>query len=479
MAGVEIVQAVRTGPANLPGPNSGQVFLIGVAERGPRDRAVKVTSLAGYEAEFGGRQPFSASLYDSVRTFFEEGGYQAIVARVVGAAAAVGTLSLLDRQGTAVPTLRVDAIQPGAWSTGVRVEVVAGTTAATYRINIYGADGKVEAYDDLATVAAGVEALLSSKWVRGTDLGSPAVGSAALPALRVPTALSAGSDDRAAITSTTVIASANLLFGKDWGTGAVAAPGYPASAVGAGLLAHAKATRRVALLAGEVGDSDSAVVADALALAADGQYAGIAHPWVTFPLGSGIGRQSPEAFVAATRARAHATIGPWQVPAGERGRARFITGTVSTVDQAGATALSDGRVIPVATIAGITKVYGWRSCSTLPDFRQLTGQDAVNAIADAAAAALEPLVFATIDGRGSLLSDVYATLDGLLQPIARAGGFFARFDSFGNEIDAGYSVQVSPNVTGDEVSAQIAIRLSPTAEWIRVTIVKAALAASV
>jgi hypothetical protein len=93
MPGVVISTSVRTGPSTATVRESSQLFVVGLADRGPSDEAVLVQSIAEFEAMFGDYRSDSY-LHPTVETFFEEGGTQAYVARVVGASATVGTLVL-------------------------------------------------------------------------------------------------------------------------------------------------------------------------------------------------------------------------------------------------------------------------------------------------------------------------------------------------------------------------------------------------
>jgi len=95
MPGVVISTSVRTGPSTATVRESSQLFVVGLAERGPSDEAVLVQSIADFEDAFGGYLSTSY-LHPTVEAFFEEGGTQAYVARVVGASATIGEITLQD-----------------------------------------------------------------------------------------------------------------------------------------------------------------------------------------------------------------------------------------------------------------------------------------------------------------------------------------------------------------------------------------------
>jgi hypothetical protein len=477
MSGVNIRTATRSGPVNPTVPASGRYFVAGQFERGRTDVAQRVRSLAELEVLYGGRVAYG-SAYDDLRMFFEEGGTEAYVIRVVGPAATLGTL-MLDGAGAA-DGVRVDALGAGAWSTGVTVQVAAGTLAATIKVIVNGPlDSDTETYDNLATSADVVTALARSRYVRGTDMGL-------LPVVAAAAALTAGADDRASITAAHMTGALDK-FGTDLGAGSVAIPGYTSALVGANLHTHAKAFNRLAIMAAARGasDADYLTAADAR-VAPDGEYSGIFGPWVTVPLGGGATKLiSPEGYIAAVRARAHLAEGPWASPAGEPAIARFVLGVERELTRAQGDALEAGNVNPIRTIQGSTRLYGWRSLSTDEDnYALLTGRDVLNTVAYAAADLLERHVHRTIDGKGQRIASVAADLVGLLDPMRAAGGLYERIVD-GVQLDAGYSVDVGDTVNtlavlqANTIAAVIALRVSPVGTLIDLTIVKAGLTATV
>lgn len=482
MPGVNVRTATRSGPVNPAIPPSGRYFVSAQFERGRTDVAQRVRSLAELEVLYGGRVSYGAG-YDDLRTFFEEGGTDAYVIRTVGPAATKGTHTYMDGAGTPAASLKVDALSAGAWSTGVTVAVSAGSAGgATYKLTVDGPlEDDVEVYDNLTTAADGVAALTSSAYVRGTDMGG------LKPANITATALSAGTDDRASITATHMT-NALALFGPELGSGAVAVPGYPSSTVGAAILAHAKTNRRLGLLAVAVGTNDAGYLSAADALIdEDAEFLGLFGPWVRVPLGGGATKLiSPEGYVAAVRARAHLEAGPWAAPAGERAIARFVVGVERELTRAQGDTFDEGQVSAIRTIAGTTRLYGWRSLSTDADnYALLTGRDVLNAVAVELEVRLERYVFQTIDSSGRLYASIAGECIGVLDPMRVAGGLYASYAEDGTQIDPGYSVDTGPTVNttaviqANTVAVVVALRVSPVGTLIDVTIVKAGLTASV
>lgn len=485
--GVVVSTATRSGPTGVVRAASGQYFAVGLAERGPVDAPVRISSLGDYRRLFGERVAYG-SLYDDLALYFETGGEQAHVLRLVGPAATSGTLTLDDRAGVPDDTVTFDAAAPGAWSSRLKVIVSAGTTPDTVRIQIT-LDGEVvESYNNLATVAAIVTRFAKSPYVRASDEGSLAAGVTALPAVTAAdgVALTAGTDDRAAVNAASVATGLELMK-IGLGDGAVAAPGF-GETVHAALIEHARTHRRVAILAGPKGASrdDLKVLGDDLGATPGAESAGLFGGWLQVSDGAGGLRLiSPEGYIAGSRAKAHSDIGPWAVAAGEGSISPYIVGTDLDVSAADALVLHEAHVNPIRIVAGKLRLYGWRSLSRDPEYDSLTVMDTLNRLVTECELRLEPFVFKTIPAGGKLQSQMAGILIGVLEPIRTAGGIFERRADDGALIDPGYSVDVSTAINtietlaNNEIHAVVAVRLSPNASTILLTIVKAGLAAAV
>lgn len=487
MPGINVITQTRSGPTPDAGPATARYMVAGLTERGSVAKPILVRSMAEYEALCGTRVPYGF-LYDDLKTFFEEGGGEALIARVVGPAATIGTLQLVDRAGSPLPTLRVDAASPGAWSARLKVQVQAGTLAGTFRLTVTYDDVRVHDLDNLTSPGDAAAALVSSTWVKVTDLGSVTAAPNNQPAILAATALSAGVDDRASVTAS-LVAAALARFGDEYGTGAVATPGYTATQVGATLLAHAKQFARVALMAGSKTDTVSQIksTAGSLVNSTNGEHGTLLYPWVQVPDGALTRAIPPEGYAAGCRARAHRTTGPWRAPAGQLAAARYVVAPFVDVNRAVGDDLDAAQVSAIRFIQGGTRLYGWRSLSTdTLNYPLLVARDTLNYLAVQGAALLEPYVFATIDGRGQLLGRIKSTLVGLVDPLRAAGGLYPKVDPVtGEQVDPGYSVDVSPSVNpasqlaASKVAAVVAVRVAPVGTLIELTIVKAGLDAQV
>lgn len=481
--GVHVTTTSQAGRSNT-GVTSGRFYVPGLTERGPIGTPTLIRSIANFEATFGGRTAYNSALYDTLRTFWEEGGAEAIVTRVAGADATAGTLSLSDAAATAVITL--DANSPGAWSANVTVTVtdVPASNFAPARSKVVIAGPASDESYTFATAEEIVNAINArSVYVNALLTGD---GETLLAPTEAET-LSAGDDKRSTVTAADIVSALDLA-GSDWGSGAVAVPGYPADIVAESVLAHAASHNRVALLAGEA----TATVADVTGIASEisnyefAEYGALIYPWVVIPDGSARRTAPPEGYAAAKRAVAHQQIGSWRAPAGDFSTSEWIIDTATPVGTTINDQLAEANVSGIINTNGRIRMYGWWSLSADGEnYEMLTARDVLNTLAVQCANVLEPFVFEEIDGRGILISRVESALVGVLDPIALANGFFPMRDGEGNEVDPGYRVVVDEtlntpeSMASNKIVARVSVRLSPTANLIELEIVKVPFTATI
>jgi hypothetical protein len=432
---------------------------------------------------FGVRTSFSDA-WDHLATFFSEGGGQAYVARVAGPAAAVGTLTLKDRTPvTPVDTLRFDAASSGAWSSNVTIQVADGLATNTFRVTVRYAGEIVEDYNNLTSPADAVAKFANSPYVKVTNLGSATAEPANNPAVLAATTITAGSDDRASVTASHYVTALDL-FNPELGDGAVAIPGQTGTTVWDGLIAHAKAYNRIALLGAARNETEANLKTAAASM--NTEYAGLFAPWVVVP-GEGNNTRviSPESYVAASRARAHREVGQWRVPAGAIATARYVTDVDQRFTSAQSDALDASKISVVRRIGASVRLYGWRSLSNDTDnWLYLKDRDLLNFLTVEANKRLEKFVFEVIDSKGQLLSVLAAEIVGMVDPIAKANGLFARYDEEGTMIDPGYVVSTGADLNPptslaqNKVNASLAVRLAPSAALISLSINKVTLLGS-
>ena len=502
MPGINVTTGVRVGPEGANATPGSTLFLVGTAERGPINRARAVVSMGQFEGIYGGYSS-SNTLHDSVRTFFEEGGSRCYVARVLGSSPAASTITLVNSDSpTPLVIITLTAANPGVWGDDLSVDTVTAGGALTITVSYRGStvfEGGPfynETLGDGSTkyaVQFAVEAINGSAALSELLVASLTTANVAEDIVDDTYDLTSGSNG-GSVTAATAVAGL-ALFDYDFGPGAVAAPSFATSTTWAGLRDHAVANRRIALCASAISADAATAIGDADGYYGDdeqtrteGSYMAFYWPWVKVPDGFGGTRaQSPEAFVAAARARALRANGPWRAGAGNISTARYVKDLYAPVVRTTAETLDAGRVNALRVINGSVQVYGARSVSLDENnWRFITYRDTINFIVGQAEAALEPLVFRPIDGRGNLFGEVEAILTGVVDPIRTSGGLYEGFDpNTGAPIDPGYSVEVSSannpvgNLANGVVTATVGVRVSPVAEQINVTITKSSLTATV
>ena len=478
MPGVAVTTQTQVAASVALSEQSGQFFVVGLTERGDTVNPILVRGMADVSTLLGARVSYGA-VWDSLKSFFDEGGQQAYVSRVVGPSASKGTLTLIDRDNDdAQNTIRVDAANGGAWSSQLKIQVLDGSVANTFRITVTLNDVVVEDHNNIATPAAAVIAFQNSVYIRCTDLGSVTTAPNNNPATLTATALSAGTDDRGSATATTYV-TALARFHEDLGDGSVAIPGQTVNEIWVGINDHCIANNRIGLLSAAVGADKAALLTRVPEV--DSEYCGIFAPWIVVPDGSNGTRViSPEGYVAACRARVHSLIGPWGVPAGEVAVANTVSDLQTKFLTADANDLDAGRVSIIRIVAHTIRLYGWRSLSSDEgNYWFLKDRDLLNNLVVQSEGLMEPYVFKPIDAKGHLLSGVQGTLTGLVDPIAQKGGLYPRIDqATGQQIDPGYKVDTSnavntpQSLANNEIRARISVRPSPAGGLISVTIVK-------
>lgn len=481
MPGVSISTSVRTGPSSETVRASSQAFFVGLAERGPSGSAVKVNSLAEFQQVFGGYVSY-AYLHPTVQSFFEEGGTQAYIVRVVGPAATSGELALLNSSTTVIT---LDAVGAGSWSADLEAQVVASGSKRNLRLyynnELIYSTGLKSSNAEIVSAVNGSS--IASKYVTAT------LNDATLVSAVGQTALSAGDDDRddnSVDTTFQAFVDALDLFLDSYGPGAIACP--ETFGIDAELIAHANAYSRIALLFADSEESDFATLTSALESEDGAEHAAMYHPWVYIPTDvTGINKMIPPVgYVAGKRALAHNQTGPHRPYAGLVSAATFVNGVSADIGKAEGDELDALGVNAIRVIANQVRVYGARSLSTdVSNFRFITAQDVINSIVFAANASMEDLLFSVIDSRGGLFGEITGRLKAICENMKTLGALYEGFNENGVLVDPGYVVKCDSSINSNAslaegiVTAQLGVRVSSIGDTINVTIVKSNLTSSV
>jgi len=496
MPGVVISTAVRTGPSSATVRASSQLFVVGQAERGPSDEAVLVESLADFEYKFGGYLSTSY-LHPTIEAFFEEGGTQAYVARVVGAGATTGTLALLGTDAQSASTvLTLDANGEGDWSNDVEVSVEHIGAGSSFRMKLYYDTELVYNTGTVTSVAQAAGRINTSAVASRYVVATHSSSATTRPAVVTLSNLTAGDSDHVSVTESDHVDGLDL-FTDALGTGAVSlpdievAPGTTTYTSSEALIEHANSYNRIAILHGAVDDTTTDIkdkAADLQTASSNAEHAALYFPWVDVPSGVvGVTRRiPPDGYIAAKRALAHNQTGPHIAAAGLISSARFITGTALDVNKVDGDDLDENFVNAIRVIQNSVRVYGARSLSSDDEnFRYITTQDIVNSVVVESQARLEDLVFTPVDGRNEIFSLIEARLIAVCATMRDLGALYQAFDANGRKLDSGYTVKCDASLNpvtqlaGGTVKAKVGIRTSSIGDKIEIEITKSNLTASV
>lgn len=469
--GVSVIPRTSPRPRSAP-TDTGIWHVVGLAETGPADRALLVTSMADFERLYGPRQSYSV-LYDALDLYFQEGGSRSYVSRVVGPAAAIGTKNLNDA-GAAV-ALVAKATGPGAGSSNISIGVRTGVTAGTFIIYVVVNAVEVETSPDLLDNNAAVNWALSSNYIR-LSLGASALD----PAVATATALSAGNDDRNNITDANWLTALNNLS-SDNGPGQVSAPGQTTNTRHLQLLTHAKDLRRVAILDAPDSATQATVTSAATAARAggNGRYGAMFWPWLVTPgIAYGTSRSMPpSAFVAGNIARNDARdFGPSDPAAGDAGDSFYASDlTQPALTDPVRQQFNEASINVIRRMFGGVRTYGWRSIADPVgelDWRNFGSARLYMAIASSCAAIAEGFVFDKIDGQGKKIAEFNGALTGVCMGFYNSGDIYGLTPAEGFYVDTGNQVNTPTTLANDELRAIINVRMSPFAEYVQIEIVK-------
>lgn len=190
-----------------------KIGVIGIFEKGTIGRAVECASWQAFQDEFGWFTSSAQAAPLAVKTLFEEAKADAPGAaapvivygvRVVRSStpadistktSVAASVTLVDRAGTPLDTLQVDAITDGAWANAFTIVVAAASNGASNNFNLSVRKGSVtlEAYTNLSmldsdpnyvetVINQGVGSQPASKYIRVTDLDSATASPNDMPA---------------------------------------------------------------------------------------------------------------------------------------------------------------------------------------------------------------------------------------------------------------------------------------------------------
>lgn len=471
--------AIRSNPAS----DTSTAFMIGIADRGPTTVATKVQSLEEFVTTYGDRVSAFSALYDAANSFFEDGGNVAYIGRVIGPAPVSGTVNLFDASGSTAPgdvSLLATAITPGDWAAGFSVSVIAGDAGGEFKVRVFEGSTIVETSTSLVDRAAAVA------WSAGSDYLRLTLGASAEdPRVQAAVAFAGGDDDRDSTTDATWDAALGL-FSRSYGPGQVLAPGRFTKEQHASLAAHATLNNRVA-----IGDLDDVAYADLLVDIGESRaecdtddlkrIALFGSTLETPGVSSGTTREiAPSGNVSGMIARMDASgNSPNLAAAGKNGISNYAIGLTRageveyTEDERAA--LNDAGVNIHRLIDGTVRLYGYR---TLVDssvdgaWTSFANSRLLMAIQNRAEIIAENYVFEQIDGKGILFGQLQGELMGMLSEYYDQKSLFGDTPQDAFIVDVGSAVNTPETIAAGEVHAKLYVRMSPTAEFVTIDIIR-------
>lgn len=480
-----IVNVSSTSTPNSTSGSTGTFFAIGQTERGAVGQAIALRSMATFEALLGSRafNGVTQTLFDALTVFFQEGGSLAYVSRVTGAAAETASLILKDQSATpGHTTLKVEALGPGTWGNGITVQVSDGTAANTFVLTIRNGSGSVpEISPDLQTPTQAVSwAATSSSLVRIVNLGSPTASPANNPAVKVATALAGGTDTTDP--GDTIWVTALAAFSVDLGPGQVAAPGRTTKTVWEGLVNHAKAKNRLALLdavntatAGVIeGDAETVQgnVTDpsyGFMLAPWPVYAGPATNTATLPYPRTV---APSGLVAALMARNDASNNCDVAAAGPNGIARNAIGVSQTYTSTERGALNTVGVGVIRTRNNQVQLYGYTSMSLSPTWADLGNVRLRMQITAGLRAIGDQYEFADIDAAGHTAAAMGGQMVSFMDTLYKQGALYGVTASTAFTVNVGTAVNTPQTAQARQLLASVSCRMSPTGQNVVINVTR-------
>jgi hypothetical protein len=444
-------------------------FLIALAKKGPTDQPILIRTPRQLVETFGEEVPFSA-LHTWFAFLKREGAGAIYVKRLVGPAAAAAHVTLNDTD--AAPSVSFTASEVGEWANGAAGGLSLDPEADT--------GGKVKLLLKLGGQTVAVSPSVSTVaglagWT--TPYGALTVLGTKVPALGPAVNLAGGTDDRTNVTPLEW-ADADATIRADYGPGQLVLAGADDPLVHVAALEHAADRNRYALLDAPV-DTVDEIVEQALVLraAGDGRHGSLVTPPLVAPSGIGTTQVPASLLVAATDARTDADVGPGQPGAGLFGQARYAVDVTVRYSDEERQRLNDAGVIVIQMVNGRPRVYGNRSLAdpvSEPGNETMSGARVLMGLRQELGDVLEQYVLRRIDPAGRLLAQLADDCAAVCER------WRVREDLYGNTPAEAYSVDTGPDVndpadvTSGQISVAVAVKISPVAERVVLTITKVA-----
>jgi phage tail sheath protein FI len=319
------IEEISSGVRTITGVATSIALFIGWAPRGPDDRALRMSSFAEFERNYGGIDGRSLLGY-GVRHFYDNGGTDAYIIRIAANDAALASCDIGD--------LHIKASSKGGWASAYGVMLTRRSDDATrFRLDVVqpaNANAVVESFENLSMDSADPRHAPAVINGRSAFIDKLTTGSTNTPTNTTsPVALANGKDGSVIGPADTTSTFRDALLAL-FGAGAVAdridlfnlvcVPGLVDAATIKTLQGKCR-DRRAFLIVDSPQDETVANMPSFVTtlIGPSPSYAALYYPWVRAPdpLQQGALREFPPCgFVAGIYARTDSARGVWKAPAG-------------------------------------------------------------------------------------------------------------------------------------------------------------------
>jgi phage tail sheath protein FI len=204
------IEEVPSGVRTITGVSTSITAFVGRTFKGPADRATRITNFGAFEKQFGGLWRESTLSY-SIRQFFQNGGTDAVVVRILNSVGAPSTVTL--NNGTAQGIVLREG-EPGSGGHTLRVEVTDDGTRHVIVTEIARSPSGAEVVVRRADYAGADPGALSGALAGDTSLVEVAAGTdfANLPVVAGPVNFPAGTAAARAARAPLPITGGNLVI---------------------------------------------------------------------------------------------------------------------------------------------------------------------------------------------------------------------------------------------------------------------------
>ncbi len=462
-----------------------RTFAAGLFDQGPQNAYVLCKNMNDVITNYGLRVAFSTAM-DWCEDYFNEGGKELLLSRVFGTG--VKQAELILKNG-AEEALKIKGKTPGEWANGPSAVGTEGLAISitvpsgeNFVIKVFQNGELKEESPILATQKAAEEWSQFSKYIRvvvGTGTKPPTV--------LAETSLAGGADGHATAADANWQEALNV-FTPDLGPGNVVQIGRTTKAAHVITLTHAAQNNRFAVLAGV----DTKVIATNETLAAElratanARYGGMFAPWVQIPgLVPGTFRTiDPTAFVCGKIAKIQELTKNSNEPAaGGNGAAEYTQNVTQTAwTEVERESLNKAGVNVIRQLNGVPTIYGWRtlvSSEGIKEWLNMANARLYMSIAAKAQAIGAQFVFKQLDAKGKTTTSLQTMLKGMLLPHYENGSLFGLTPGEAFNVQTGPLVNTPTTEENQELLAIIALKMSPDAEYVYITLVKTPITGSV